>query len=241
MKNVVNRAIVARKKSLFILAALITATFVNAQITLEQTFPNQAVWPADAFNGDVMTLKQCNQYGRYGENGINGASKLPCPFYYTVTLLVKNSNSNEDLYELQFLNRSDYSTYKTIRLTECELSNARAISYNVFATNKIALITADDYGWKVKDEDGNILYSFDWNEHGYIFIEKYGSEWKLIEVYDDDDTHYTKIYSLPGSGDTQAVSTPSSSKHSARKIVREGQVLVETGNNTYTLHGQELK
>ena len=63
----------------------------------------------------------------------------------------------------------------------------------------------------------------------------YGFEPKL------DEGALTNVYSLPGNGEAQEVSTPSSPKRNARKVAREGRVLVETGSNTNTLQGQEVK
>ena len=63
--------------------------------------------------------------------------------------------------------------------------------------------------------------------HGYTYTE-------------GGDKYYTNVYSVPGNGEAQAISNPSP-KRNARKIAREGQVLVETENNTYTLQGQEVK
>ena len=63
----------------------------------------------------------------------------------------------------------------------------------------------------------------------------------MVYRENDESRRTTSIYSLPGNGEAQAVSTPSSPKRSARKIVREGQVLVQTDNNTYTLTGAEVK
>ena len=216
------------KKFTFILAALFAATFANAQITLEKTFSSQEVWPASALNRE------------YEKGHVYGALKLPCPFYYT-TMLVNEAEGGEywnNEYTLQFLNQSDFSVYKTINLKEGELGHIEAISYNVFATNKIAFITTINNERVIKDEDGNILLTLEGHN---IFIEKCGSGWKLIDAYDNDYSQHTKIYSLPGNGEALAVSTPSSPKRSARKIARDGQVLVETDTNIYTLQGAEVK
>lgn len=68
-----------------------------------------------------------------------------------------------------------------------------------------------------------------------------GSAQLIIKTYDDSGQNYTYIYSLPGNGMATGISTPSSPKRSARKIARDGQVLIETEANIYTMQGQEVK
>ena len=94
---------------------------------------------------------------------------------------------------------------------------------------------------KVMTEDGETLVTLANNlncEH-FVQIAKIGDSYKLI--VENNNYANLDVYSLPGNGEAQAVSSPSSPKRSARKIAREGQVLVQTDNNTYTLTGAEVK
>ena len=155
------------------------------------------------------------------------------------------------------MNQNDYTIYKTIDLSSFDVdtyvsTSIYAISYDVFAIDKIAIIFADrsTNSTIIMDEDGNILktlvgYVHDSDKH--FIIDKIDNQWKLITpTYDANKAQSSvDIYSFPGDGSVpqaaQAVSTPSSPKRSARKIARDGQVLVQTDNNTYTLTGTEVK
>lgn len=223
------------KKSIFILTALLAATFANAQITLEETLTNKEVMPLSTINNHMVST--INGYG---------FDKLPCPFYYTC-LLVKEAEGEywNNEWQMQFLNPNDLSVYKSINILEGDMGHIVAIAYDVFAVDKIAYIVNNN-GVKIIDEDGNILLNLDdWEgENGVgkrIYVEKYGSEWKLFEIYGNN----TRIYTCPGDGSmpqvAQAVSTPSSPKCSVRKIARDGQVIVQTDDHTYTLTGAEVK
>ena len=92
----------------------------------------------------------------------------------------------------------------------------------------------------VIDEDGNVVYDFNNTNLKEFTLIKAGISYKLLAT-DDNNNKTSYIYSLPGNGRTQAATSPSSSKHSARKIARDGQVLVKTETNTYTLQGQLVK
>ena len=93
------------KKYIFILAALFAVTtIVNAQISIEKTFTNQEVYPATVLNG-----------GEFRD--------LPCPFYCT-TSLVQEASAGEywnNEWAIHFLNATDFSEYKTLKLKENEL------------------------------------------------------------------------------------------------------------------------
>ena len=78
------------KKSIFMLAAMIAATFANAQITLLHTFENQI-----NFGWGIAILEG----GRYGDHGIVGN------FIY---------EGDEDLGIINIYNANDGSLYKTI-------------------------------------------------------------------------------------------------------------------------------
>ena len=96
---------------------------------------------------------------------------------------------------------------------------------------------------KVVDEDGNALTNNIQKttlEGGSSYLLKVNNSYILAVENNSENTY--DIYSLPGNGDSSTdIVSPSSPKHSARKIARDGQVLVETENNTYTLQGVEAK
>lgn len=223
------------RKSIFIIAALIATTFANAQITLEHTFPDVIL--------QIMTT---------GDDGsLSTPIQMPtlqAPYFYNykeghpgegqgVSGYGTAENDKLELYDLETLN-----LYKTITLPGImEGYRICYVTKNIFTTNgKVALI----YGNKIVDEDGNIIFSFDTAPDNFQLIKVKGT-YKLV-VYTSwghmGSNHSTYIYSLPGNGEaSEDVVTPSSSKRNARKIARDGQVLVETENSTYTLQGQEVK
>ena len=102
MKNFSNRALVA-KKTIIVLAAIFSAIFANAQITLEHT-----AWichPASDWNR-VLTSN--------GHNNVSGASELPCPFYVEYTKNNEADESDNPEYSTAFIYSYDYSLYKSI-------------------------------------------------------------------------------------------------------------------------------
>jgi hypothetical protein len=112
-----------------------------------------------------------------------------------------------------------------------------------FGDEKIGFIVRLSDGYWICDEDENKIYSINQNLKKDIFITcseiiELESSTKLVLSEKSGPTY---IFTLPGNGGLQAVSTPSSPKRSARKIARDGQVLVQTDNNTYTLTGAEVK
>ena len=111
---------------------------------------------------------------------------------------------------------------------------------------------------QVCNEDGVVLTTipclgeYDRNGQDYYFpgaikLVKAGDTYKLfVPEFTESDGSLSfegvySVYSLPGDGSAQDISTPSAPQRAIRKIVRNGQVLVETESNTYMLHGQEVK
>ena len=229
------------KKSIFILAALFATTFANAELIPEYSAP---VTEEGGYLNTPSALFEESNYGSF----VNTLQPI-FPFFV-------NWIQTGDKISLDFLNPFDYSVYKTIDFTEFSEQwdwKPLAATYDIFAVNKLAFIFAkkmSDYSssenWKIIDEDGNILLNL--QGIGPRNITKYGDTWKMyVFISDDSDNMHTEIYAFPGDGSmpnssqAQAISTPSSPKHSARKIVRERQVLVETESNTYDLRGQEAR
>ena len=92
------------------------------------------------------------------------------------------------------------------------------------------------------NEDKEVVYDLNLGDPYNLRYDlvKFNGNYKLVARTSYGSKGKTYIYSLPGNGETQDISTPIS-KRSARKVAREGQVLVETENSTYTLQGQEVK
>ena len=208
------------KKSIFILAALMVATFSNAQITLEHTFTG-------SLDGGPMIDQ--NVWG---------------DFY-----VVRNKTTKE-------INIYDANTYDVVcTLSVPNMTRAALFSKNIFTTDgKFACFV------QVKDEsksDNTRSHFYIYDENNSIVADlgtSWDAEWVnlvklstgyklLVEKVAPDYNFTTEIYSLPGNGEPQAISAPSSPKRSSstRKIARDGQVLVETDNTIYTLTGQEVK
>ena len=248
------------KKSIFILAALFAATSVNAQITLEQTL-----------NGYFTIHSGGTVSNGYGSTYHDLNTDIDFPFYYEIDWDADNNPEltlvNAYDYCIYKTITFDYSSIVGIA-SQTYGGCIAILTYNILAPNKAAfIININDYcgpgsnyiekGMFIVDEDGVVLKKFlSTDEYRSINIVKVGNEYKLL-VYRGSVSHaprrerkqsmesytFTEIYSLPGDGSTQTISAPSSSKRSssARKIARDGQVLVETGNSTYALTGQEIK
>lgn len=198
------------KKSIFIIAALLAATFVNAQITLEHTFEGTLRVPHEIIDVNNRTL---GDIYAYEDNGT-----LVC---------------------------IDPLTYnESARITIPDMKHYDMMAKNIYSTDGlIGFITSDrSLGGHAYVYNQNGIMLADLGECEYICLIKISSGYKLVVYREKDESRRTtSIYSLPGNGETTAVSTPSSPKRLARKIARDGQVLVQTDNNTYTLTGTEVK
>ena len=196
------------KKSIFIIAALLAATFVNAQITLEHTFEGTLRVPHEIIDVNNRTL---GDIYAYEDNGT-----LVC-----IDPLTYNESARIAIPDMKYYDMMAKNIYSTDGL--------------------IGFITSDVSGHAYVYNQNGIMLA-DLGVCFYICLIKISSGYKLVVYRENDESRRTtSIYSLPGNGEAQAVSTPSSPKRSARKIVREGQVLVQTDNNTYTLTGAEVK
>ena len=218
------------KKSILILAALFASTLVNAQISLEHQLYGDI-----RFGTGIQLIDNCFAY--------SGSTRVIGAYYCDV---------QDDV--VTIYDAADYSVVKSLSVPAN--SFLALISKGIFTTdNKWAYVLYQQtteptdmdwspyyYSMKIVNEDGTVL------ANNLIKTTLEGGDTQLLKVNDSyklgvrnnvDNTY--DIYSLPGNGEAQAVSTPSSPKRSARKIAREGQVLVQTDNNTYTLTGAEVK
>ena len=227
-------------KKLFIITALFAAAFAQAQLTPDYTDTDphikKGVYGASFLFSPYNTLGEVD---RYRPNFPN------CPFF------VRIEEINSEFFYV-FINPFDYSVYKTINTNFFNNVDIYAAAYDIFAVDKLAFFLKDnnDNHLRFIDEDGNVLLDFG-DDVLTWHIAKYGSTWKLLlnkgtsTIFDGDNTTSVEVYNFPGDGSEPQIPTninPSPTfKHTARKIARDGQVLVETENNTYTLQGQEIR
>ena len=207
------------KKSIFILAALFAATFANAQITLEHTF-NTAVYSSSAkYLQDQLLYTQS-------------------PYLFNV-----EADDNVNI-TINLFNNDDFSLYKTanIHINVSKRFHPYHVSQNILTTdNKTCFIVTAGYDCDksyIYDEDGQLVETINGRRRE---LYKVNDQYLLLTPLYSEEGSLTYVYSLPGNGEAQEVSTPSSPKRNARKVAHEGRVLVETGSNTYTLQGQEVK
>lgn len=204
------------KKSIFIFAAFFAATFANAQITLEHTI-NEFVWTSTDVYGDLY----------------KGGSQ-EAPYLYSFTPQ-----------QINFYDKNTYELYKSCIFTTSGNDYVCCVTRNIFTTDgKTSFIlccsSGQSYSYRIIDEDGEEVFNFNnpQLDKYKFYIIKINGCYKLLAR----EVNKTYIYSLPGNGEVSTdIVSPSSLKPSARKIARDGQVLVETENNTYTLQGQEVK
>ncbi len=206
------------RKSIFVIAALFAATFANAQITLEHTFEGGSLFTHT--DGGGISQDQTN--------------RIQAPYFY-----IWDETSSDVTYScwLELYDPETLDLYKKIVFEKYTLIHY--ITKNIFTTdNKVAFIAND----KIMNEDKEVVYDFNLGDPYYLRYDlvKFNGNYKLVARTSYGSNGKTYIYSLPGNGEAQAISNPSP-KRNARKVAREGQVLVETENSTYTLQGQEVK
>lgn len=212
------------KKFTFFLAVLFSATFANAQITLEHTFNGWYSVSSDAY---------ADQY-----------NFIEAPYFYEIRL----RTDTEKKVVVNLYDTEDFSLYKSIPISTTFDGGAivTSVSKNIFTQdNKVCFcLYEDDY----ENANETLVY----NEDGIQIASLYGTnpcivkikgKYRLINRTPTGSGHITYIYSLPGNGEpsTDIVTPITPKRSSARKIARDGQVLVETETSTYTMRGQEIK
>lgn len=213
------------KKFTFFLAVLFSATFANAQITLEHTFDGWVTISTDLY-GDIYHYIQ-SPYFYDMEPGDNSS-----------TIKIVN------LYDIE-----DFSLYKSVSIQMSGGYSVALVSRNILSTDgKVCFMLFSQY----QDPESPGRYSFIYDEDGRQIATVKGDSPSLVKVNEKyilmtrdeiGDAHKTYIYSVPGNGEpsTDVVAPVSPKRSSARKIARDGQVLVETETSTYTMRGQEIK
>lgn len=216
------------KKFTFIFAALFVATFANAQITLVKTIPGAALVTA---NISIETNGFTPHYGY-----------LESPYLYTCSRSSNQHSCTISLYDKQSL-----ELYKSFTLEKEDtfwfFSYGCIVTKNILTTEGktcmcIPGVQNNQCVTCVYDEDGTLVQTLN-GICPHIFLMDGGY---FLTTFDSwPEVQETYVYSLPGNGVATEISSPVPQRSSARKIAREGQVLVETENNTYDLRGQEVK
>lgn len=221
------------KRYIFILATLFVATAAYAQITLEKTLDGFYTISANVA-GDLYHYVQSPYfYNLQIETNTPTNPNDPTPG------APRRSNANNKCV-LNLYDVDDFSLYKTIEIDNVSGSTVCLVSRNILTTdNKVCFcITGGDEHSYIYNEDGQLIATINGDGNIPPSLLKVNDRYLLVSRQTYDKTY---IYSVPGNGEAQAVSSPSSPKRSACKIARDGQVLVQTDNNTYTLTGAEVK
>ena len=218
------------KKSIILLFALFITAFADAQLTLVHSVKGYSYTPCVYFNHHYTY--------RDVENKFMIFSDLPCPFYMQYF-------KTESEAVVQFISPIDFSEYKTLDITTHVQNGYElfVLTYDLFVKDKIAIVLLKNSSALIVDEDGKTLKDFDLDKAG-IFLMKMDKQWQLVYVRTQtvSGVDNMEIYAFPGDGEALNFSTPAIQKSSSvRKVVRDGQVFVETENNTYSFTGQEVK
>lgn len=224
------------KKKLLIIAVMISATVANAQI--------KKVW-----TGWIEQLG-------------SGVQVLECNSMSLIGNYIMTGRESGDTYYYDIMDASSLSIAKTFTEdSQNNLFNIKEREYGPFYMSKGIFSTDDKWacivfsgefeseeGYRfysdleIRNEDGTTLATIPWNTEARwgVKLMKTRDSYKLL-VRSNDGTTYD-IYSLPGNDLTQdLVATPLPKNMTARKIVQNGQVLVETENNTYNIQGHKLR
>ena len=218
------------KKSIFILAALFVATFANAQITLEHT----KVMPLDQYQ---IVFPNLDGHDRPSFNILGDL------------LYIKDRTTGEE-------SLMDLNTYSTIILPSIPANGERwyiakgyftaddRICYLVWAADESLKNTENYEHLYLYDAQGTLVQDLGGGRYincGFILLHDGKYKFYIGRSHMNDTTDF-EIYSFPGNGEPCTdIVAPSSPKRSARKIARDGQVLIETETNTYTFQGAEVR
>ena len=205
------------KKFTFIIATLFVATFANAQINLLHTFNGWYTISTDCY-GDIYHY-------------------VEAPYFYDRMPKVNNGEIIVNLY-----NPEDFSLYKAITIPiSSTYFSITSVSRNIYTQdNKVCFCLSDESGCTIiYNEDAQQIATINGNNPSIVFVK---GSYLLITRGLTNSENTTYVYSLPGNGEPSTdIVSPLSPKRSARKIARDGQVLVETETNTYTMQGAEVK
>lgn len=220
------------KKNIFVIIALFVSTILNAQIYLEHQISGDV-----RFGTGVQFIQDCFAY--------SGATNVIGAYYCEV---------QED--KVNIYDAIDYNLVKSLSVPANSFIGL--ISRGIFTTDdkwsyvlyqQTSEATGLDwspyyYSVKIVTEDGNVLVNTIQKvtlESGDMRLLWVNDSYKL--AVENKSNKCWDIYSLPGKGEasTDVVAPVVSNRSSVRKISRNGIVLIESDNSTYTMQGQELR
>lgn len=223
------------KKSIFIIAALCAATFANAQITLEKTFGEEL-----SLGAGIPIMQGCTIRTAY--ININNTPQFLGP--YAVEPQWFSHGAIYDVYDLHTLNHIKTFNSSDMAPADCYpyfISRGFFTTDNKWAWAYVKQTYPYDEDLYIVTEDNTELLHVSQIVSQGICIIKVGEQYKLLVVTNEGGDYATRLYSLPGKGDSgQDISTPVAPRNS-RKVLKKDQVLVENADKTYTLQGQEVK
>ncbi len=212
------------KKTIFILVALFASTFANAQITLEYKVT------IDRYKETKIPYVGSERYSTYAN-----------PIFLLGDIIKTRKNDTDIVVDL-----STYSIVTIPKISSESEDDIWSIAKGYFTTdNRVCFVVYTHDGGNgylnLYDENGTMLQDLGRGCEACGFFQLKNGLYKFYICRKVDGQSDLEIYSLPGNGETQDIVTLSSPKRSARKIARDGQVFIETGTNTYTLTGVEIK
>ncbi len=232
------------RKSIFILSTCLVTTFLNAQVTLDYTYSFHGngtgkvvfYWPYDNNNGNGMQIGGAS-YSNFNTTTYGNI----LAFYDSNVYKILDLDTYTLFDRMTFENSSD--KYYEIRLTaKGYFTNDDRICYAVVEVDR-QKYGSEYHHLYIYDSEKNLIQ--DLGTSNYIsacMIPLHDGTYKLGVARYYNYNYTIEIYSLPGNGDISTdIPAPSSPKRSARKMARDGQVVVETENNIYTLTGTEIK
>ena len=148
---------------------------------------------------------------------------------------------------MYFYNKEDFSLYKALQIND--LSWISSVAKGIYTSDKnltcfVAQVSSSCTGENcsgvfILDENGVQIAKLDIDNHVIkTEIVKVGNNYKLFVSCKEERTY---VYSIGGNNDAVSVNKASVSSSSARKIAQDGQILVQTETNTYTITGSEIK
>ena len=190
-------------------------------ILLTATYANAQITLLHTFNSAVFGSgnRLYNLDGLY----------IQSPYLFSV-----NVERVANITTISLYNPDDFSLYKTVNIQA--IGTPIHVSKNILTTdNQVCFILLDpNGGFYVYNEDAQSLATLNGN---YLEYYEVNNQYYLIT----SDGSSTWIYSVPGTGEATDVETSSVPQRSARKMLKQDQVLIESNDKTYTIQGQEVR
>ena len=232
------------KKSIFIIAALLAATFTNAQITYECTIDYAL------YLGSGVEIIGHNPYSSstsYGGVSYDGLS-IVGEYLWSFT-----GDDTHSTYNI--LDANTLSVVKSFNITEDTKEFGVLFARGIFTTDSKwawIIMRSENNEIAIVTENGTTIAKLPWEYDSSSYsnnivpvLLKTKTTYKLVvpRHLNPEQTYEISydIYSLPGNGESsQDVIAPVAPRNS-RKVLKKDQVLVENADRTYTLQGQEVK